>query len=397
MVNQTTSDCAPLDAAELANCLLPLGQALMLPRAAYVGAEVFAWEQEHFFEGGWMCVALSQQVAEPGDQRAESLGRSGILLARAQDGVLRAFANVCSHRGHEMLPCGTSTNHSRLICPYHSWSYGLDGSLITAPLFKEFDGFDTGEWGLVELPCTEWHGMVFVDGSGKAAPLEEKLATLDPLLAPYEMERLVQAGYHDYEVAANWKTLTENYHECYHCSMIHPELCQVSPPTSGDNFVAGGGIWVGGDMDLEDHAVTMSLDGHSDGVMLRGLDEAALRKVLYFNIFPNILISVHPDYVMIHKVTPLAADRTRIECSWHFAPEAVEQPGFDPGYAVNFWDITNQQDWNACASVQRGLSARQAHPGPIGPAEDAVHQYVAMVARGYLGEPVQNLGSPVTA
>jgi Rieske 2Fe-2S family protein len=397
MAIQTPFRPAPLDPADLANCLLPLGQALMLPRDAYVSEEIFAWEQEHFFDGGWMCVGLSQDVAAPGDQRAESLGTSGILLARAQDGVLRAFANVCSHRGHELLPCGTTTNHSRVICPYHSWSYGLDGSLATAPLFKEFDSFDTSQWGLVELPCTEWHGLVFVDGSGQAAPLEEQLATLEPLLAPYEMERLRQAGYHDYEVAANWKTLTENYHECYHCSMIHPELCQVSPPTSGENHVAAGGAWVGGDMDLAGHAVTMSLDGQGSGVMLRGLDAAALRKVLYFNIFPNILVSLHPDYVMIHRLTPLAAGRTRIQCMWLFAPESFEKADFDPGYGVNFWDITNQQDWDACASVHRGLSANQAHPGPIGPSEDAVHQYVAMVARSYLGEKVANRGVPVTA
>ena len=133
--------------------------------------------------------------------------------------------------------------------PYHSWSYGLDGSVWTAPGFKELASWDPTEHGLAELPCEEWHGLVFVDGSGEAAPLAESLADLEPFVAPYEPERLRLGGIHDYVVESNWKILTENYHECYHCPMIHPELCQVSPPTSGITRETHG-AWVGGNMDL---------------------------------------------------------------------------------------------------------------------------------------------------
>ena len=105
-----------------------------------------------------------------------------------------------------------------------------------------------------------------------------------------------------------------------------------------------------------------------------------------------MLVSLHPDYVMVHRLVPLAVDRTRIECSWAFAPESLQRPGFDPGYAVEFWDITNRQDWHACESVQRGLSSPHARPGPLSPDEDAVYQFVTMVARGYRGQPVWNPG-----
>jgi Rieske 2Fe-2S family protein len=108
-------------------------------------------------------------------------------------------------------------------------------------------------------------------------------------------------------------------------------------------------------------------------------------------VFPNILISLHPDYAMVHRLTPLAANRTQIECSWWFAPESIEAEGFDPAYAMDFWDITNRQDWHACESVQRGLSSEHAQPGPLSPEEDAVYQFVTMVARGYLGQPVTNV------
>jgi len=121
------------------------------------------------------------------------------------------------------------------------------------------------------------------------------------------------------------------------------------------------------------------------------LNETELRTVLYAGVFPNVLISAHPDYVMVHRLTPMAVDSTRIECSWAFAPEATARPGFDPSYAIDFWDLTNRQDWAACESVQRGLSSPHAVPGPLNPAESAVYHFITMVARGYLGESAWNV------
>jgi phenylpropionate dioxygenase-like ring-hydroxylating dioxygenase large terminal subunit len=379
---------APLDRGELELALRPFGESRMLPRAAYVDPAVFAWEQRHFFGGGWLCVARSEQLPQPGDQRAESTGEGSVLLVRGEDGELRAFANSCRHRGHELLPCGQGARDKAIICPYHAWAYSLSGSLEGAAGFRRVRGFDFGDWGLVPLPAAEWHGLVFVDGSGGAAgSLTEALAKLDELVAPYEPERLVTAGEHRYDSAANWKTLTENYHECYHCPSIHPELCRVSPPQSGENY-ADDGAWAGGWMDLRDGMETMSLDGKSGGVPLRGLDARGLRTVIYINIFPNVLLSLHPDYVMTHRMIPLAPDRTIIECTWAFAPEAVARPDFDPSYAVEFWDITNKQDWAACESVQRAQASPHAIPGPLSPTEDGVYAYVTCVARGYLGRSV---------
>jgi Rieske 2Fe-2S family protein len=377
---------APVDRAGLEEVLRPFGQSRMLPRAAYVDPAVFSWEQRVFFGGGWVCVALGEQVPSPGSQWASSAGVGSVLLARGEDGVLRAFANTCRHRGHELLPCGSLSRAPMIICPYHGWTYTLAGELRAAGSFKAVRGFDFGSWGLAALPVTEWHGLVFVDASGGfAVSLSEALGELDEIVAPYEPERLVTAGRHAYEIAANWKILTENYHECYHCPSIHPELCRVSPPKSGVNYAADG-AWMGGWMSLRDGVATMSLSGASGGVTLRGLSSARLRTVVYVNILPNVLLSLHPDYVMTHRLIPVAADRTRIECTWAFAPEAVSLPGFDPAYAVEFWDLTNRQDWAACESVQRGLSSPHALPGPLAPEEDAVYSFVTTIARGYLGQ-----------
>jgi Rieske 2Fe-2S family protein len=396
MISQPGFPHAPIDQSGLAAALRPFGESRMLPPAAYLDPAVFGWEQRHFFGGGWLCVGLSAQLPQPGDQRAEQAGAGSVLLVRGEDGVLRGFANYCRHRGHELLPCGTTERRNAVICPYHSWTYSLSGGLRAAAGFKGRPGFDQSSWGLVELPVTEWHGLIFVDGSGTAAPLTESLRALDELIAPYEPERLVISGRHDYDSTANWKILSENYHECYHCPVIHPELCKVSPPKSGENYPAQPS-WVGGWMDLRDGMDTMSLDGTSLGVPLRGLDAHGLRTVIYSHVFPNVLISLHPDYVMTHRLIPLAADRTKIECFWTFAPEALERPGFDPGYAVEFWDITNRQDWAACESVQRGLASDHAQPGPLSAEEDAVYQFVTMVARGYQGERAWDVPVPALA
>ncbi|MEP7022517.1 MAG: Rieske (2Fe-2S) protein, partial [Actinomycetota bacterium] len=209
MINQLRYPRAPIDQAGLAAALLPFGESRMLPPDAYVDPAVFAWEQQNFFGGGWLCVGHSAQIAQPGDQRAEQMGAGGVLLVRGEDGALRAFANFCRHRGHELLPCGSSQQQGVIICPYHSWTYSLSGGLRAAAGFKGRPGFDQTGWGLVELPVEEWHGLVFVDGSGTASSLAESLQSLDELVAPYEPERLVISGRHDYDSTANWKILAE--------------------------------------------------------------------------------------------------------------------------------------------------------------------------------------------
>ena len=364
----------------------------MLPPAAYTDPAVFAWEQQHFFGACWTCVGFSSELAQPGDQRAEPVGAGSVLLTRDDGGGLHTFANTCRHRGHELLECGATVRQNSVICPYHAWTYTLSGELSFASGLTQQKQFDASAWGLVELPAAEWHGLMFVDSSGgQAGALADTLASLEDLVKPYEPERLVIAGRHTYDIAANWKILSENYHECYHCPVIHPELTRVSPPKSADNYPPQP-TWAGGWMELGDGVDTMSLDGTSLGVRLRGLDGSALRTVSYLNIFPNVLLSLHPDYVMTHRLTPVAVDRTTIECVWAFPPEALDRPGFDSGYGVEFWDITNRQDWTVCESVQRGLTSPHALPGPMSPAEDGVYRFVTLVARGYQGQPIRAPG-----
>ena len=221
----------------------PSGESRLLPRAAYVEQAVFDWEQRHFFRGGWMCVARSEDVAQVGDQRAESVGGAGVFLVRGRGP---------SGYGASPTPVGTgATSCCRaaspatchvVVCPYHSWSYRLDGSLRNAPRFDEWDARSSPRrtaWS--SCPPRSGTGLVFVDASGRArprAPTEHFAGLERPRRRPTSPSGCGSAAHHDYVVEANWKIVIENYQECYHCAMIHPELCAVSPPRSGENYPA---------------------------------------------------------------------------------------------------------------------------------------------------------------
>ncbi|MEO3814284.1 aromatic ring-hydroxylating dioxygenase subunit alpha [Sphaerisporangium sp. B11E5] len=367
---------APLDLDGVRAAMAAPGT--MLPAAAYLSDDVLAFEREVILAGGWVCAGRSADLG-PRSRTAVAVGDDSVLLVRDEHGTLRGFYNVCRHRGHELLPCGSRATGRFIACPYHNWVYDLTGALHRLP--RDHGGaFDMSGLGLVPAAVEEWHGFVFVNASGDAPPLKEYLAGLEEIVAPYGMERLTVAASHEYDLAANWKLAVENYHECYHCPAIHPELCRVSPPDSGDNHPPAG-LWAGGSMTLVDGADTMSMTGASGGVYLPGVTGTSRRKVEYIQLFPNLLLSMHPDYVMTHVLEPVAAGRTRVTCQWLFPPEAA---GTDPSYAVDFWDVTNRQDWEACEGVQRGVASRGYVPGPFAPEEEVTHRWIAWVGAAYL-------------
>jgi glycine betaine catabolism A len=372
-----------LSRSDLEAAAAPLGRSRTLPGTVYTSSELFRWEQDRFFEESWVCIGRSTDLTGTGDQKALRSGSEGVLLVRDEVGDLRGFYNVCRHRGHELLQAGECARRTTIQCPYHAWIYNLDGSLKGAPRFGDAPGFERRLHSLIPTRIAEWNGWIFVNASGDAPDFMQHSGDLDRLLSAYECDRLVVGARHDYVVEANWKVITENYHECYHCSNIHPELCKVTPPDSGTDDEPDG-AWVGGSMVLRTHAQTMSLTGESFAPPLRGLDQDQRRQVLYYSLWPNLLISSHPDYVMTHRLEPLSADRTRVECEWLWPPEVLARDDFDGTYATEFWDITNHQDWRACESVQRGMSSRGFRPGPLSYQEGTAHKFISMVARSYL-------------
>jgi len=360
----------------------------MLPAEAYTSDDVLAWELRTLFAGSWTCLGRVDDLLPAPDadnaltQRAVAVGDVAALLVREDPGV-RMFANTCRHRGHELLPEGTTSQRRSITCPYHAWTYDLAGSLVNARGFRDDPTFVGSEHGLVELPVTVWEGWVFGHalhevGSDRVPSFADHVGDLAPVLTPYDSGALVLADRHSYEVAANWKVIAENYHECYHCPLIHPQLCEVSPPDSGDNYDLPG-AWVGGSMELRDGMATMSVTGALAATPLPGVSPT---HVEYLHLLPNLFVSAHPDYVMTHRMVPLDPGRTWVECSWLVAPGA-DGAVPDAAGAVEFWDVTNRQDWAACESVQRGLASPHFRPGPFAPREDAVADLVTRIGRAY--------------
>jgi Rieske 2Fe-2S family protein len=373
----------PLSSADLLRTRAPLERATQLPGAAFTDPAVLEWELAQLFRESWIGVGHVDQLRERGDFLTAELGRESVLVVADDDGLPRAFLNTCRHRGARLVDAPEGRLR-RISCPYHAWGYGFDGSLRSAPFTDGLEDFDPGCFGLHPVRLAVVEGIVMVDLSGSAPPPDAHVGDLRRHLARYRLGELRRAERIVYEVGANWKSIAENYSECLHCPGVHPELNRLSHYLSGED-VEGSGAWCGGSMRLREGFETMGIDGATHGrPPIAGLTEDDLRAVLYFLLFPNVLVSLHPDYVMLHTLWPRAADRTEVVCEWFFEEATIAADGFDASDAVAFWDQVNREDWHVCELTQRGMGSSAFAPGRYTTQEGDVHQFDVMVADRYL-------------
>jgi Rieske 2Fe-2S family protein len=349
-----------------------------LPSSWYTSAQVFALEKERIFCREWLCVARAEELAEPGAFRVlEVLGES-ILLVRNREGQLRAFYNVCRHRGSRLCReppaegaaavLGGGLTGGRITCPYHRWTYDLDGRLIGAPYLTGEPGFDKALFSLYPVGLECWGGFVFVHLTpARAAPLAAQLGAIPERVARYPLSELRIGHTIRYEVAANWKVICENYNECYHCAGVHPELCAVVPA-----FRERGGAnldWARG-IPHRPGAYTFTSSGTTSRRAFPGLNEDEQVRHKGELVYPNLFLSLACDHAAVFVLQPRSATRTDIACHFLFEPFEIAKPGFDPRDASDFWDLVNRQDWAICESVQQGISARVHERGYYAPMED---------------------------
>jgi glycine betaine catabolism A len=346
-----------------------------LPQQYFVSDEVFRQEQEQIFSKQWLLVGHQSQVANAGDYFLVSVppssdyaaARESLIVIRDKSGVIHGFYNVCRHRGTRLKEdaCGHA---SAIQCPYHAWTYGLDGRLIGAPHMDEVPGFDKADYSLRAVRLALWEGFIFVNLDENAMPLEEWFAPLNGKFSHWNMSILRPAKRIEYDVRANWKLMFENYSECYHCPGVHPMLAKVSPYDSAQNDLSEG-PFLGGFMKIN-RGAGLTMSGKACalpvGGIMRGDGEEAEDDglVFYYSIFPNMLLSLHPEYVMVHQLWPKSPERTLIVCDWFFHPDAFNRPDFKPDDAIEFWDMTNKQDWHVCELSQQGIASRAYEPGP---------------------------------
>ncbi|HEY7684448.1 MAG TPA: aromatic ring-hydroxylating dioxygenase subunit alpha [Gemmatimonadales bacterium] len=363
-----------------------------LSRDHYLSPDNYAREKERIFCREWMCIGREEEIPDPGDYLLLEVAGESILLVRSREGTLHGHYNVCRHRGSQLVlgvdpkpragpevrPSGAF--QSGIRCPYHAWTYQLDGQLRTTPFLEEGEGFCKEELGLFGVAVEAWRGFLFVrlDGSAAGTGLTEQLGGAPERLRRYPLDRLRIARRIVYQVAANWKVLLENYNECYHCGPVHPELCRVVPA-----FKHKGGSeldWERG-VPHREGAWTFTMSGSTSRRPFAGLNEDELVRHKGELIYPNFMCSLSADHVAAFTLWPQGPGQTTVVCDFLFHPDEMVRPGFDPMDAVEFWDITNRQDWVICESVQRGMTSRVFTRGFYAPMES-----LSLDIRRYIGE-----------
>ena len=348
-----------------------------LDRHHYVDGASFERESE-MLRREWTCIGRLDELglarsARPLRRRravVDFLGESVIVTAD-ESGSLRAFANVCRHRGSQLVPVEPSAradacDAKSLRCPYHSWTYGLDGRLLHAPHTEDVD-VDRSAFGLNALRADTWGGFLWLTEDLEAPAVLEALSPVPDRVRRYPLDTLAVGTRLEYSVAANWKVLAENYNECYHCGPVHPELSRLVPAFAG----GGAGLeWEDG-IPHRDGAWTFTLSGTSDRAPFPDLDDAERVRHKGELVYPNLLLSLAAEHVAAFVLRPTAVDRTEVTCELLFAADEIAKPGFDPSDAADLWDLVNRQDWAICESVQRGMSSRYYSQGWFAPMEDA--------------------------
>ncbi len=351
-----------------------------LPAKYYNDPDHFKKETEHFFANRWTCVGRADEVPLAGDfVKKELLGES-LLVVRGKDSKVRTFYNICRHRGTQLCQKDKGKFLGSIQCPYHAWTYNLEGKLSGAPHMSETKGFLQDDWPLHQALTEIWEGNVFISLSKNPMSLGDQLGEMETKFANWRMGDLRLGKRIVYDIKANWKLIVQNYSECLHCPVIHPALAKLSNYLSGDNDPAEGSM-LGGKMSLAQGCSTMTLSGKSARLPLPHLTENEKRHVYYYALLPNLLLSPHPDYVMTHTIWPLAFNQTQVICEFHFLPEEMAKPGFSAEDAVEFWDLTNKQDWEVSEWSQKGLQSRAYSPGPYSHRESLLHDLDCIVSR----------------
>jgi glycine betaine catabolism A len=345
-----------------------------LPGPSYTSEREFAAEREAVLFGGWFCVGREESVAAPGDYLVADVAGESILVV-AGAGGLAGFYNLCRHRGSRLVPVAGSQPAASpqpggciggsIRCPYHGWTYGLDGALRSAPFLPELRRY-AERLSLHPVAVATWGGFVFARlGQGEAPPLAAQLAGADGRLAEYPLADLRTGHRLVYRVAANWKVILENYNECYHCRPVHPELCELVPA-----FARGGGDldWDAG-IPHREGAYTFTATGTTSRAPFPGLSEKARTRHLGELVLPNLMLSLSADHVAAFTVWPHDAGHTTVVCDFLFHPDEIGRDGFDPSDAVTFWDLVNRQDWSVCEHVQDGMRSRMFTVGYLAPME----------------------------
>ncbi len=362
----------------IASSLLPT-----LPGGYYSDTNMFEIEQQNIFEAMWFCAVRSAELVGPGAFRTVTIGRESVILTRTRKGHLRGFLNVCRHRGARLCTEGAGEVKRAFQCPYHAWTYDLEGKLVAAPNLTKMPDVDREAYGLRRVHVREWLGYLWVCLADEPPSFEEQVIgdVRDRLgdvtaIDNYGVESLELGHRVTYDVAANWKLIIENFMECYHCATIHPELTEVLPEFA-DGLAAQ--YFVGHGAQFGEEIQGFTVDGSQGLDRIPGVADDQDRRYYAITIRPQVFVNLVPDHVILHRMFPLSPSRTVVECDWLYLPDVVAG-GRDLSHSVELFHRVNQQDFDACERCQLATDSRvYAEGGVLVPSEHhiaAFHDWV---------------------
>jgi phenylpropionate dioxygenase-like ring-hydroxylating dioxygenase large terminal subunit len=373
-----------------ATAALPLAQAQVLPREAYTSEDFFTLEEAHVFRAGWLCIAHVSELPENGDYLAIDIINEPLVVTRGRDGVVRVLSRICAHRAMDILPDTEGFPHrgnaAALTCPYHFWTYELDGHLRGCPHMQNAAAFQKADWPLTALHSEIWNGFVFVNFDGKAVPVAEHYAGLDTLLAPWRIAEMGIAISMDWDCAFNWKIMVENWIESYHHIGAHS--------TTLNRIMPGQNTWIEAEHPHFIHAhlpYTEQFEASPGFLPIAGLAEAQQKEWGLFVGYPCFMFLTMPDRLLWYRLLPLGAGRCRLQTMTLVSRATLNSPDLPKMIEAETPLLRDfhLEDMVMNSGVQKGLRSRYAVRGRLSHLEEPVwliQRYLAARLRGELPE-----------
>ena len=361
-----------------------------LPAAWYRDPAHHERELEAFWYRGWIAACLEEELPEPGAWRVLRIGAQSLFALKNEKGEIKAFHNVCRHRGS--LLCTKETGNfarERIVCPLHSWTYDLEGRLVATPRRMQTPDFDEKNFSLYEVAVRTWSGFVFVCLSRNTPQFTPPDEFRNHRMQDLRIGKRIIA-----DVKANWKLLAENFSECFHCPPVHPELCRVV--TAYEEAGAWGLRGKESKPEFRPGAVTLTLDGSARIPPFKRLSRTEkTTPYIPWMLPPNLFLNVQPDYVNSHLMFPTGPESVRIVYDWLFEPGHMPK-GADLDHYTKLWEVTNRQDARNCEWQQQGIQSREFRHGHYVPQEFDCHRFAEWVRSTLLAAPAGRDGPSPT-
>jgi phenylpropionate dioxygenase-like ring-hydroxylating dioxygenase large terminal subunit len=348
-------------AAELAESVaVPFERARAMPRSVYTSPEFLDRELRSLFRKEWLCAGRASALPDPGDYATMEIAGEPVMVIRTPDGRLQAQSNVCRHRMSLLLE--GRGNARSIVCPYHAWTYDLDGRLRGAPAMGLNEGFDRSTFRLPRIRCEVWNGWIMVTLNPDAPSCAETLAGVDSLVGHYDMDGYVESFRETHRWNTNWKVLAENFMESYHLPVCHAgtigRTVDLDLMTCPEGATAFNHHWI-----LKDDTMALTL-AHPANRRLEGEDR---RKTYLISIYPALMITLTPGYFWYLSLHPDGPGHVRILYGGGLAPEFRDDPDASAHFAAlkTLLDAVNEEDRRCTERVYRGIRAGLAEPGPL--------------------------------